>query len=184
MLCFAAMGLPAWWRFLSEQSPAEIDTGTAVTVGEKAEVAHAVEAVGKQVKEKAPDKLVGMKLHDLLAIMPMAPIVLPSEGDVVIIDSDDAAVGDGDTMGVPAEIGEHLVRPAERWLRIDDPFDAASAREMAGEHGGVVEMGKRVAEVQLTPSEGFSQSGQKEPPKQTRQHAHGQKEARPARDPP
>jgi len=38
----------------------------------------------------------------------------------------------GDTMGVPTEIGKHLVWPAERWLRIDDPFDAASTREMAG----------------------------------------------------
>lgn len=52
---------------------------------------------------------------------------------MVVIKFDDAAVGDSDAMGVSAEIGEHLVRTAERRLCIGDPFDAPRLREMAGE---------------------------------------------------
>lgn len=108
--------------------------------------------------------------------------ILPSEGNVAVIDIDNTAVGDGNTMGVAAEIGKHLVRSAERWLRIDDPFDAASTREMAGERVVVVEIGEFVGEAKFTVSEGFGKSRQKEPPKQARQHAHRQKEAGPASD--
>jgi hypothetical protein len=155
----------------------------SLAIGEKAEVTHAVEAGGKHVKKKAADELARVKAHDLLAVATIATVVLPSEGNMVVIDINDAAVGDGNTMGVPTEIGEHLVRPAERWLRIDDPFDAAGTREMAGERLVVVEMGEFVGEAEFTVSEGSSKSSQKEPPKQARQHAHGQKEARPACDP-
>lgn len=136
------------------------------------------------MKEKAPDELVRVKAHDLLTVATIATVILPSEGNMVVIDIDDAAVGDRDTMGIPTEIGKHLVRPAERWLRIDDPFDSASTREMAGERVVVVEMGEFVGEAEFTMSEGFSKRSQKEPPKQTRQHANRQKETRSARDPP
>lgn len=85
------------------------------------------------MQEKPPDELVRMKAHDLLAITCIAPIILPSEGNMVVIKFDDAAVGDSDAMGVSAEIGEHLVRTAERRLCIGDPFDAPRLREMAGE---------------------------------------------------
>lgn len=138
-----------------------------MTIGEKAEVAHAVEAVRKHMKEKAPDELVGMKTHDLLTVATIATIILPSEGDMVAIGMNDAAVCDSNTMGVPAKIGEHLIRTAEWRLRKDNPFDAASARKMAGECVLIVEVSEFVAEVQLTLGEGFRESGQKEPPKQT-----------------
>lgn len=93
------MGLPAWGRWLPKEHPAQSDAIPSMTVGEKAELTHAVEAGGKQVQEKPPDELVRMKAHDLLAITCIAPIILPSEGNMVVIKFDDAAVGDGDAMG-------------------------------------------------------------------------------------
>jgi hypothetical protein len=99
------MGLFVLHQRLAKEFPAQSNTVTSMAVGEKAEVAHAVEAVRKHMKEKAPDKLVGMKTHDLLTVATVSPIILPSKGNMVVIDIEDAAVGDGDTMGVPAEIG-------------------------------------------------------------------------------
>lgn len=160
------MGLPAWGRLLPKEHPAQSDSIPSMTVGEKAEVTHAVEAGGKQVQEKPSDELVRMKAHDLLAITSIAPIILPSEGNMVVIKFDDAAVGDSDAMGVSTEIGEHLVRTAERRLCIDDPFDTPSLCEMAAEHGVVVEMGEVVEEAQFALSEGFGESSQKEPAEQ------------------
>jgi len=149
-----------------EELPTETDTIPSLAIGEKAEVTHAVEAGGKHVKKKAPDELARVKAHDLLAVATIATVVLPSEGNMVVIGLDDAAVSDGHTMGVTAEIGEHLVRAAERWLRINDPFDAASTREMAGERLVVVEMGEFVGEAEFPVSEGVGKGRQKQPPKQ------------------
>lgn len=113
LLRFGRMRLPACWCWLAEEAPAEADTITPVAVGEKAEVAHAVKAVWKDMQEKAPHKLVGMKAHDLLTVTAVATIILPSEGDMVAIGMNDAAVCDSNAMGVSAKIGEHLTRSAE-----------------------------------------------------------------------
>ena len=153
------MRLPACWCWFAEEAPAEADTITPVAVGKKAEVAHAVKAVRKDMKEKAPHKLVGMKAHDLLTITAVATIILPSKGDMVAFNMSDTAVCDCDTMGVSAEIGEHLIWTAEWRLRIDDPIDAASAGKMADERVAIVEMSEFVEELQFVSGKGFRESG-------------------------
>lgn len=138
-----------------------------MTVSEKAEVAHAVETRGQQMQEKSPNELVRMKARDLFTLSTVTPIILPSESDLVVIDGDDAAVGDGDTMGVSTEIGEHLVRTAERRLCIYDPFYVAGSCKMAGEQGSVVEMGEVFEETQFAPIERLGESSQKQPAEET-----------------
>lgn len=151
---------------MPKEHPAQSDAIPSMTVGEKAEVTHAMEAGGKHVQEKSSDELVRMKAHDLLAITSIEPIILPSEGNMVIIKFDDAAVGDSDAMGVSAQISEHLLRTAKGRLCIDDPFDAPRLCEMAAEDGNVVEMGEVVEEVQFALSERLGESSQKEPAEQ------------------
>ncbi len=120
---------------MTEDLAAEVNALTTVAVGEKAEVAHAVKAVGQHMQQEASDEFVRMKAHNLLAIAPVTTIILPAESDVIIVDRDDAAVGDGDTVGIATEIGAHLCGAAEGRLGIDDPVDPASLSEMAGESG-------------------------------------------------
>ena len=80
-------------------------------------MADAVEAFGKDVDQEAPDEFMDRQGHDLVALGAFDPIVLPGEGDFVIVDADQPAVGDGDPMGVAGEIGEYGLRSGERWLR-------------------------------------------------------------------
>ena len=47
--------------------------------------------------------------------------VSPAEGDVAVGERNQSVVGDGDTMGVGAEIAQHMFWPAEGRLGIDDP---------------------------------------------------------------
>ena len=42
---------------------------------------------------------------------------------MVVVAGLDAAVGDGDAMGIAAEIGENLRGSAEGFLGVDDPCD-------------------------------------------------------------
>ena len=48
-------------------------------------------------------------------------VVLAAEGDLVILEGDEAMVGDGDAMGIAGEIAENMMGTAEGWLGIDDP---------------------------------------------------------------
>jgi len=52
------------------------------------------------VNEKAADELVGCERHRFVSIAAFDPIVLPPEGDAMLVVCDQAAVGDGDAVGV------------------------------------------------------------------------------------
>ena len=81
-----------------------VDVGAAV----EAEVPDLVEARGEDVEEEAPDELLGRE-GDLSA-------VLGAEGDGVVVEGDEAVVGDGDPVGVAAEVGEDLASLLEGGL--------------------------------------------------------------------
>ena len=66
----------------------------------------------------------------------------------------DAAVGDGDAMGVAAEIGENLRGSAERLLGVDDPVEATHGGQMRGESGWVSQIGEIAEESEAVPVEG------------------------------
>ena len=86
-------------------------------------MADAVEAPGQHVQEKAADELVRVKPHRLPAARPVDAIVFPAERDAGVVGCDEAAVRDGDTVGVTGKIAQHLLRSGERRLAIDDPCD-------------------------------------------------------------
>src|SRR5271165_4478325 len=86
-------------------------------------MADAVEARGQHVQQKAPDELVRVKPHRLPTAWTIDAIVFPAEGDAGVVGSNEAAVRDGDTVGVPGKIAQHLLRSRERRLAIDDPCD-------------------------------------------------------------
>jgi hypothetical protein len=73
-----------------------------------------MEAARQHMDQKPADELVGSKRHPLASIVAFASVVLPPEGDAMVVERDQAAVGDGDAVGVAREIGQHGLRPAER----------------------------------------------------------------------
>ena len=80
-----------------------------MTIGEEAVVADAMEAVGQRVQEEAADELVRVERHDLR--LAAVAIISPAERDAIVVHADQPGIGDGDAMGVAAEIGEHLLGP-------------------------------------------------------------------------
>src|SRR5262245_28675240 len=83
----------------------------ALAIGEQAVVTDAVEAAGQYVDEEAADELIAGQRHDLDPLPSLGAIVLPPEGDAVVVEGDQPAVGDGDAVSVAAEIGEYRLRP-------------------------------------------------------------------------
>jgi hypothetical protein len=76
----------------------------------------AVEAVGQDVDQEAADELVRGEPHHPLPVAGLDPVVLPAERDGVGVGADQAAVRDGDAVGVAAEIGKHGLGAADGGL--------------------------------------------------------------------
>ena len=100
-------------------------------IGEEAEVADAHEAAREQVQEEAAQELMDEQSHQPLLVVVSG--VSPAEGDVAVGESNQPVVGDGDAVGVGAEIAQHMFRPAERRFGVDDPVVAEQEPEPGGE---------------------------------------------------
>ena len=68
----------------------------------------------QQVEQEAAQELIDSQSHEpfLVAVRGIAP----AEGDVAIEESDQPGVGDGDAMGVCAEITQHMFGPPKGCL--------------------------------------------------------------------
>ena len=75
-------------------------------------------------------------------------VVAPAEADLTVLHGEEAVVGDGDAVGVAAEVVEDLVGAGEGALGVDDPLGLAEGLEVACEGVGVVERGQGVAELE------------------------------------
>ena len=109
----------------------------SVALGEKAVVPDAVKAVGQDVEQETPDELVRGEAHDAGA--PAATIVLVGERDFIVADDYEPRIGDGGSMRVAGEIGEHARGSAEWRLGVDDEGALAQSVHAFGERGGLGE---------------------------------------------
>jgi hypothetical protein len=57
-----------------------------------------MEALGQNVEQEAPDKLVGGERDCTVPRLPAAVVILVAEGDAALVESNEPAVGDGDAM--------------------------------------------------------------------------------------
>jgi hypothetical protein len=97
-------------------------------------MAQALEAVGQDMQEKAPDKLMGLQAHGLHLIA-LAPIAI-READAAVTDIPEAMIGNRDAVGIAAQIIEDLGWPRARLLGIHHPRLAIEVVEEGGEACG------------------------------------------------
>src|SRR5262245_46500493 len=89
------------------------------------------------MEQKAADKLVGGQGHQLLSVMVLR--VPPAEADSVVLQTDQAMIGDRYPMGVAAQIVQHLLRSAKGGLSVHHPFGTSQGSEIGGEAFGLRE---------------------------------------------
>jgi hypothetical protein len=102
-------------------------------------MAPALEAVGQDMQEKAPDKLMGLQGHGLHLIA-LAPIAI-READAAVTDISEAMIGNRDAVGIAAQIVENLGWPRARLLGIHDPRLPIKVVEEVGKVCGRPERG-------------------------------------------
>jgi len=74
-------------------------------IGEKSEVTDALKAGGQDMKQKAANELVGVQGHHVGGGVFFGAAI--EKSDLAIGGGQDAAVGDGDTMRVAAQVFQH-----------------------------------------------------------------------------
>jgi len=99
-------------------------------------------------------------------------IVLPSEGDAVVVGGDQTAIGYGYTMSVAREISQHLVWPGEGVLAVDHPLDTAERGQEPLEGPFVGQLGMRGEERQAPLNVGVGQHRQELASEQACEHFH------------
>ncbi len=150
-------------------------------VGEKSEVADAHEAAWQQMEQESAQELLDLQSHEPLLVAMGG--VSPLECDIALGESDQPAVGDGDAMGVGAQIAQHMFRSTEGALGVDDPVMAEQYPQPCCE-GTRLGQGQEVAvELEHASMEGAAKSGDELAAEDTAEHADGQKEGAPGGDP-
>src|SRR5258708_5233652 len=84
-------------------------SGLAGGAGEQSVVADAMEPLGQNVKQEAPDELAGRECHRAKPLLAVAAVVLVAEGYAALVEADRRLF----EIAVPGEIGEHRFEPGE-----------------------------------------------------------------------
>jgi len=164
-----------------EQLAAQGELFLAMTVGQEPAVADALETIWQHVQQEAAEELVGGNRH--LAGAVLVAIVFPLKGDLIVMESEQALIGDGDPVSVAAKVGQRLLGAAERGLGIDDPLGLAQRSQVLSEGGSVGERQQGAEEVELAVVKGGLESLQEEAAEESGEDFDGEKETGAAADP-
>ena len=80
-------------------------------------MADAHEALRKDVQQEALQELVDRQASEFLLIVVRR--ITPAKSDLIILEGDQAMVGDGHTVGIAAEILQHLFGTTEGPFQVD-----------------------------------------------------------------
>ena len=101
--------------------------------------------------QEAADELAWVERHHpVVSLSAVKAIILPLEGDAVVVGRDQAAVGDGDAVGVARKIAQDFLRSTEWTLGIDDPVFVAQRCQISREGFWIGQRNVVAEELQLS----------------------------------
>jgi hypothetical protein len=157
-----------------EKFPATIDFSPTDGVRQESVVADPDEALREDVEKEALEEVDCGKGHPP-RVVSVSP-VLPSKRELVVLDADEAIVGDRDPMRVAREIVDDLLGPGHGRLRVHHPVLSRSGTEDFWNLGA-----HRRLEFALSP--GILETGEEFSSEDEREDMDGKEEAGLRRDP-
>src|SRR3974390_1133756 len=145
-------------------------------------MADADEAFGEQMQQEAAQELIQRQGHQFLLIV--VSRVPPEKGNLAIRKRNESMVGDGDAVGVAAQILEHILGASEGRLAVDHPVvSVVEGPQPGSEDLGLSQGGEVAIEAELAALEGGAEGEDKLAAKHAPEDGAGEKEARAAGDP-
>ena len=132
-------------------------------------------ARGQDMKKEPPDKFIGLQRQGLLTVT--VGIISPEKRNLAVPDSEDAVIGDGDSMGIPAEILKDPLGAIEGRFAVDDPLLVIEMSPERFEGSRFLEMADTAGEYKIIRREGFFEPIKELPPEQRRHDPYGKEEA-------
>ena len=174
-------GAGYWLTGWLEQPETEWKKLRSPSIGEEAEVADAHKTARQQVEEEAAQELIDGQSHQPLLVA--VSRVAPAKGHVALGESNQPAVGNGDTMGIGAQIAQHMFRPAERPLGVDDPVVAKQDPKPSCEGARFRKRYEMSVELECTGMKGGLEAGDKLAAEDTAEYFDGKEEGSVRGDP-
>ena len=89
----------------------------------------------ENVDQESPQKLICGNRHNLL--LAAVCVVFPAKRDLIILESNEPVVGDGDAMCISRQIVQNMFRTSEGWLDVDYPVFAEEESQERVESAGL-----------------------------------------------
>jgi hypothetical protein len=124
------------------------------------------------MKQEPADKLVGLEGHGLLMVM--VGIIAPEEGNLAVLEGEEAVIADGESVGVSAEVGKDPLGAIEGGFAVDDPLLAVERPLKGLEVSGIFEMTERVGKKEIPFFEAILEEVQELPSEQSREDPYRQ----------
>jgi len=122
----------------------------AATAGEEAEVPDANEATWQYVQKETTQELFGRQSEESFLVFMSG--VSPAKRDLVILEGNEPGIGNRNTMGVSAEIAQHLIGSTERRLAVDHPSRPIKLTDQTPKQFGLSQAAKQAVKLELARS--------------------------------
>jgi len=152
-----------------------LELARATAVGEQAEVTDTHESPGQDVEEEAADERLDAQGHGLESFG--AAAITHAEPDLLIVEADEALIGDCDAVGVAAEIGDDLLGTGEGGLGVDHPIVMVQCAQEPAQLLRVGQRGAGTGELELGVLERLAQCFEVLSPEHSRQCPHRKEKA-------
>ena len=126
---------------------AEQNECATAAAGEETEVADADETTREYMQQESTQEFVDVQSEESLFVLVSG--ISPAEGDFVVHEGNEPAIGNRNAMGVSAEIAKHLIGSAERRLAIDHPSQREKLTDQTPEQPGLSQAAKQAVELEL-----------------------------------
>ena len=159
----------------AEQLEAERQERGTLSVGEKAEVTDAHEALGEQVQEKAVQELVHAQSHEFLLVT--VSRITPAKRKLTIREGNQPMIGDGHAVRVATEVVQDVLGTTERGLGVDHPVFAKEQSQPGSESFGLRKRSEFSCEMESAAVERLPKAGDELATKNSGEHFQREKEA-------